>query len=71
MSTLRKGGYARIHFGLPEEQIRFFDELTPDQVESVRWHFSASLVFADNYVYAVTRDGKLIPRRVERNPFIE
>lgn len=58
-------------FGLPEAQIRFFDELTPPQVEEVRQQFSAGLVNVENYVYAVKRDGELVRRRERRNPLLE
>ena len=66
-----KRHYARKSFGLPEEQIKFFDELTPDQVSEVRQHFSAGLVDVEKYVYAVKRDGHLVWRRVRRNPLLE
>ena len=62
--------YAR-EFGLPEEQIRFFDELTPAQVEEVRRYFSAGLVNVEKYVYAVRRDGHLVWGRRRRNHFLE
>lgn len=65
-----KGHYARL-FGLPAEQIRFFGELTPDQVDEVRWHYSAGLVDVDNYVYAVKRDGHLVVNRVRRELLTE
>lgn len=58
-------------FGLPVEQIRFFDELTPAQVEEVREHFSARLVQVAGYVYAVRRDGHLVVRRERRDPLLE
>jgi hypothetical protein len=58
-------------FGLPEEQVRFFDELTPAQVEDVQRYFSAGLVGVDNYVYAVKRNGRLVWNRLKRNPWLE
>lgn len=62
--------YSR-RFGLPEEQIRFFDELTPTQVEDVRRYFTAGLVNVGAYVYAVKRDGSLVWHRENRNPALE
>lgn len=65
-----KSQYAR-RFGLPEEQIRFFGELTPKQVDQVRQQFSAGLVDVGSYIYAVTRDGSLVWRREKRDPLME
>ena len=61
-----KGKYLD-RFGLPEEQLRFFGELTPGQVEEVRRQFSAALVGVEDYIYAVRRDGTLVPARERRN----
>jgi len=55
-------------FGLPESQLRWFAELTPEQVEDVKRHFSAGLVGVDNYVYAVKADGELVCRRERKRP---
>lgn len=60
-----------LKFGLPADQIRFFSELTPDQVGEVRRQFSAALVGVHDYVYAVKRDGSLVVRREERDPLLE
>jgi len=65
-----KERYARL-FGLPAEQIRFFGELTPAQVEEVRRHFTAGLVEVDRWVYAVKRDGHLVTNRERRQPLLE
>ena len=62
--------YAR-KFGLPSEQVRFFDELTPKQVEEVRQLFSAGLIGVENYVYAVKRTGKLVWGRHKRDELVE
>lgn len=70
MNMTNKRHYA-YEFGLPEAQIRFFDELTPAQVDEVRQQFSAGLVNVDRYVYAVKRDGTLVLRRERRNPLLE
>lgn len=65
-----KQHYAR-KFGLHPEQVRYFDELTADQVEEVRRQFDARLIGVEDYVYAVKRDGGLVWRRIRRNPIIE
>ena len=70
MSDRVKEHYGNL-FGLPAEQIRFFDELTEAQVEEVRQKFTAGLVNVANYVYAAKRDGGLVPRREKRRPMIE
>ena len=70
MSDRVKEHYGNL-FGLPAEQIRFFDELTPAQVQEVRNQFTAGLVNVSNYVYAAKRDGRLVPRREARRPMIE
>ena len=62
--------YAQL-FGLPAEQIRFFGELTPGQVEEVRQHFTAGLVDVDRWVYAVKRDGHLVWNRERRQELME
>lgn len=54
--------YARV-MGLPPQQVRRFEELTEAQVAEVRVQFSAGLVDVGNWVYAVRRDGSLVPRR--------
>ena len=61
-----KARYAE-KFGLPAGQIRFFDELTPAQVEEVRHYFTAGLVSVERYVYAAKRDGGLVHRRERRD----
>ena len=66
-----KERYGRRLFGLPAEQVRFFGELTPEQVEEVRLHFTAGLVDVDNWVYAVSQDGHLVTSRERRQPLIE
>lgn len=55
-------------FGLPAEQIRFFHELTDEQVQEVRYYFTAGLVDVDNWMYAVRRDGHLVSSRERRRP---
>jgi hypothetical protein len=59
MSTVKER-FAR-EFGLPVEQMRFFAELTEAQQARVNDHFS--LYRADEYIYAVKRDGGLVWRR--------
>lgn len=56
-------------FGLPAEQIRWFEELTAEQVEEVAWEFSVHEAY--KYVYGVKRDGKLVRRREPRDPRME
>jgi hypothetical protein len=68
--TAIKAFYAR-KLGLPEGQIRFFDELDEAQVAEVRQEFSAGLVSVDRYVYAVKRDGHLVSRRERRDILVE
>lgn len=55
-------------FGLPAEQIRFFHELTDEQVQEVRYYFTAGLVDVDNWMYAVKCDGHLVSSRERRRP---
>ena len=65
-----KERYCQI-FGLPAEQIKFFDELTESQVALVRRYFTAGLINAGSYIYATRRDGGLVMRREKRNTLIE
>ncbi len=58
-------------FGLPADQVRFFWELTPDQIEEVRHYYTAGLVNVNSFVYAVKRDGHLIVNRQRRRPEYE
>lgn len=59
-----KAMYAR-EFGLPPEQIRFFDELSEDQRKQVFWSFNINR--PSFYVYAVKRDGNLVWERKARD----
>ena len=68
--NITKKRYADI-FGLPAEQIRFFNELTDAQIDKVRQYFTAGLINVDKYVYAIKRDGSLVPRRERRNHLLE
>jgi len=52
-------------FGLPVEQIRHFDDLSPQQQDEVAYHFST--IDASKYIYAVKRDGHLVSIRHKRN----
>ena len=65
-----KRQYARLA-GLPASQMRFSGELTPAQIEEVRWHFTANLAGFHNYVYAVKQDGGLVWNRWRRDPLME
>lgn len=65
-----KERYAR-QFGLPVEQIKFFGELTLDQVEEVRYYFTAGLIDVDKWIYAVKRDGHLVSNRERRQLLME
>jgi len=58
--TISKERWAR-WFGLPVEQIRFFDELTPQQKEIVYWEFGG--FNAEDYVYAVRKGAGIVTRR--------
>lgn len=60
--------YSRL-FGLPADKIRFFDDLTNEQVKEVDWGFS--LMNADKYVYVLKTDGRLVSTRYKRNFLIE
>ena len=60
MMTQQRERYAQM-FGLPVEQIRLFNELTPTQKNSVNWLFS--LANTNQYVYAVKKDGSLVSKR--------
>jgi len=58
-------------FALPAQQIRFFGELTKEQVEEVRKHFTSGLVNVEKYVYAIKRSGKLVWARERRDLLVE
>ena len=59
-----KNFYVR-RFGLPEDRIKLFDELTGDQKVMVFWLFNA--IKPDDYVYAIKRNGGLVSRREKRD----
>jgi hypothetical protein len=61
--------YATKFFGLPTEQIKFYDELTSEQKAKVTWIFNA--LKPDDYIYAVKRDGTLVSKREKRVPLME
>ena len=61
--------YATKFFGLPEDQIKFYNELTSEQQAKVAWTFNA--LKPDDYIYAVKRDGALISKREKRIPLME
>ena len=67
MSDRVKEHYGNL-FGLPAEQIRFFDELTGQQVEEARRLFTSTLSDAHDYVYAAQPNGGLFLRREKRQP---
>jgi hypothetical protein len=48
-------------FGLPVEQVKFYNELTTEQRERVAYRFGGYR--PDNHVYAVKRDGGLVSQR--------
>jgi len=56
--------YATKLFGLPEGQIKFYNELTSEQQAKVAWTFNA--LKPDDYIYAVKRDGALVSKREKR-----
>jgi hypothetical protein len=58
-----KKRYAR-KFGLPADQIRYYNELTGAEREEVLYQFGGHK--PENYVYAVKRAGGLVWRRVKR-----
>jgi len=58
-------------FALPAQQIRFFSELSKEQIEEVREKFTAGLVNVEKYVYAVKRSGKLVWARERRDLSME
>lgn len=68
---MRNMRYYAHRFGLPEDQIRFFNELTPAQIKEVQYYFTAGLMRVNMYVYAVKRDGHLVLRRELRNELVE
>jgi hypothetical protein len=51
-------------FGLPSDQIRYYDELTKTERKEVFYQFGDHK--PENYVYAVKRAGGLVWRRVAR-----
>ncbi|MCG3207229.1 MAG: hypothetical protein FOGNACKC_00829 [Anaerolineae bacterium] len=58
--------YASRFFGLPVEQVRYFDELAPAQKEQAYWWYGKTNV--EPYVYAVKRNGDLVAKRERRKP---
>lgn len=68
MSTA-KYWYATNLFALPEEQIRYYDELTPEQKERCHHFFGKSN--CQLYVYAVKQDGELVWNRELKRPEYE
>jgi hypothetical protein len=63
-----KKRYAR-KFGLPADQIRYYNELTGAEREEVLYQFGGHQFGGhkpENYVYAVKRAGGLVWRRVKR-----
>lgn len=57
----KKQPYADKCFGLSVEQIRFFAELTTEQITQVYYHFGNAN--PNGFVYAVKKDGNLISMR--------
>lgn len=62
----KKRPYADKCFGLSVEQIRFFAELTTEQMAQVYYHFGN--LNPNNFVYAVKRDGHLVEMRERKRP---
>jgi len=61
-----KNQYADKCFGLPVEQVKYFEELTEDQQAAARTRFGRLGV--ERYVYAVKRDGSLVANRERFRP---
>lgn len=61
-----KDFYATKCFALPPEQIRYYDELTTAQ--KGRCHYLFGKYNAENYVYAVKKDGGLVSNRECKRP---
>jgi hypothetical protein len=51
-------------FGLPADQVRYYEELTQSERKEVLYQFGSHK--PENYVYAVKRAGGLVWRRVAR-----
>lgn len=60
--------YAIRCFGLPVEQIRDYDELTPEQLERVYYHFGQNQKTNRCFVYAVKQNGELVVMRERLRP---
>lgn len=60
--------YARL-FGLPVEQVFFFEDLTTALKNEVVYHFSSTGV--NKFVYAVKEDGHLVWGRHKRDALNE
>jgi hypothetical protein len=58
--------YANKCFGLPVEQIKTFDELTPEQQERVYYFFGKANAGA--FIYCVKQTGELIHSRERIRP---
>lgn len=60
--------YASHLFALPVEQIRYYDELTPEQLEQCHHYFGISQENNRKYVYAVKKNGGLVWNRELKRP---
>jgi hypothetical protein len=60
-----KAYYAIGNFGLPCEQIRYWNELVERHKRDVFWKWGK--VNPENYVYAVKKDGSLVNNRFKRD----
>lgn len=60
--------YADKCFGLPVDQIKNYDELTPEQLEQVYYHFGRHQQANQGYIYAIKKDGNLVVMRERKRP---
>ncbi|MGH7273415.1 MAG: hypothetical protein ACREIQ_03000 [Nitrospiria bacterium] len=62
---MNKQIYADRCFRLPVEQVKLYDELTPEQKERAHWFWGG--IFT-NFVYCIKKNGKLINNRERIRP---
>lgn len=55
--------YAGKCFGLPVEQVKDYDELSPEQLNQVYRHFGQDKKVNRRFVYAVKKNGDLVTMR--------
>lgn len=66
MTKVNKYLYGSKCFGLPEEQIKTFDELTSEQQERAYYYFGKADV--GRFIYCIKKNGELVWNRERIRP---